>query len=56
MAEIRAEYIREFTCEGQLFYYYKRNNSTTMDGLVGEFNTELYVLPLPEEEIEFGNR
>lgn len=54
--EIRAEYLREFVCEGVMFFYYKRLNATTMDGLSGVFNTDNYVLPKPEEEIEFGGR
>lgn len=55
-SEILLEYVREFVCEGVMFYQYKRLNSTSMDGLRGVFNTEFYVLPMPEEEVEFGNR
>lgn len=53
--EIKQEYLREFYCEGVVWYYYKRNNSTTLDGYSG-FKKENYVLPMPQEEIEFGSR
>lgn len=56
MDEIQWEYLREFTNEGIVFYYYKRLNASQMDGLVGTFNTDMYVLPMPQEELEFGNR
>ncbi|MDR2413393.1 MAG: RagB/SusD family nutrient uptake outer membrane protein [Odoribacteraceae bacterium] len=55
-AEIRMEYLREFACEGVIFYYYKRLDATTIDGLPGAFNTANYVLPTPKEEIEYGQR
>lgn len=58
--EITREYYREFYNEGQLFYHYKRTNANMMFGSWNftkvPFNTENYVLPLPSEEIEFGNR
>jgi hypothetical protein len=54
--EIMMEYLREFTCEGVVFFYYKRLNATTLDGLSGTFNTANYALPMPQEEIEFGKR
>ncbi len=58
--EINMEYIREYVGEGQLFYFYKRLN---MDKHRASYNfgktafkTSLYVLPMPEEEIEYGRR
>lgn len=59
--EITLEYLREFYNEGQLFYRYKRINDTTHYGGYYcrknvAFNTDYYVLPMPAEEIEFGNR
>ncbi len=58
--EINKEYIREYVGEGQLFYFYKRLN---MDKHLASYNfgknsfdTSLYVLPMPEEEIEYGRR
>ncbi|MDR2130267.1 MAG: RagB/SusD family nutrient uptake outer membrane protein [Odoribacteraceae bacterium] len=57
--EIRKEYAKEFICEGQLFYYYKRLNSETIQ-FYSPYNSplprDLYVLPLPEEEIDYGQR
>lgn len=58
--EITKEYFREFYNEGQMFHRYKRLNADRRFGnynfsKVG-FNIEKYVLPMPEEEIEFGNR
>ena len=52
---IRAEYVREFIGEGQLFFYYKRNALQHIpDG--GTVNTiknislDSYVFPLPDSE------
>lgn len=62
MAEIRNEYQREFYCEGILWYYYKRLNSPTIPyySYGYSYNQNMdrgkYVWPMPEEEIEFGNR
>lgn len=59
--EIGLEYYREYIGEGQMFYWYKRLNRTThwggyyFDNNV-QFDPDLYVLPMPQEEIEFGNR
>ena len=57
--EITREYICDFKGEGQLFYYYKRMNMTTVDD--GNYNgntvavpTGAYTLPLPEYEKQFG--
>ena len=52
---IRAEYVREFVGEGQLFFYYKRNGLQTIpDGATasGTMNVQLtdYVFPLPDSE------
>ncbi|RAJ06466.1 SusD-like starch-binding protein associating with outer membrane [Chitinophaga skermanii] len=56
--EITKEYRKEFVSEGQLFYYYKRRGFTTFPGLsAGKVaNDELYMLPYPDNEIEFGGR
>jgi hypothetical protein len=57
--EIRKEYQKEFWGEGQLFFYYKRLNYTTIpDALeaVGNVPTIIYRLPIPEaEQIARGN-
>lgn len=48
------EYQREFISEGQLFYFYKRHNFRKLHNDV-EVNENVYVLPLPDDEIVFGN-
>lgn len=53
--EIRREYRKEMPNEGQIFFYYKRINTTTMPQLTGVYSTLRYVLPLPQAEIDFGN-
>ncbi|MDR1273509.1 MAG: RagB/SusD family nutrient uptake outer membrane protein, partial [Odoribacteraceae bacterium] len=55
-AEILLEYRREFISEGLLFYYYKRLDADQVEGVAGNYDKTLYVLPIPLEEIEFGNR
>ncbi len=52
--EIRKEFWKEFTCEGQMFFYYKRMGSTSVPGATGTYPAARYVLPLPPAEIEFG--
>lgn len=47
------EYRREFFAEGQLFFYYKRNNFSAFPN-GAEASAKVYVLPLPDNEIEFG--
>lgn len=57
--EITHEYICEFKGEGQLFFYYKRNNMASIDdgrynGNVVVMKTENYKFPLPKYEEDFG--
>jgi len=53
--EIFKEYAKEFMCEGQLFYYYKRLNlSSIRFNYSGVSVDNIYVLPLPLDEL--GNR
>ncbi len=49
--ELLKEYIKEFACEGQLFYFYKRTNSSTIKFHSGTMLSKNYVLPLPLEEL-----
>lgn len=62
MSEIRNEYQREFYCEGVMWYYYKRLNSANIPyysygrQYTQVMDQEKYVWPMPDEEIEFGNR
>lgn len=56
--EITKEYRKEFIGEGQLFFYYKRINSTAIpNGSAASGNVTMnalkYVVPLPDEEINF---
>lgn len=53
-AEIMKEYKKEFFQEGQLFFYYKRKNAEKLEGTAKPGNDALYVLPLPDDEIEFN--
>jgi hypothetical protein len=62
--EIFKEYVKEFVCEGQLFYYYKRLNSSTIQYYIPSETAnppvpqpvDSYVFPLPDDEVEFGQR
>lgn len=51
--EIFKEYQKELYCEGQLFYYYKRLNAAKI-GSVNAGSAQ-YILPLPDDEQEYGN-
>lgn len=61
--EIRKEYTKEFMCEGQLYYFFKRKNYsaipvyTAVDNTVSvKFVSPDYTFPLPDDEVEFGGR
>ena len=53
--EITKEYQKEFIAEGQLFYYYKRRNMAILPITSTSMNRATYVLPVPDNELEFGN-
>jgi hypothetical protein len=54
-AEILKEYRKELYGEGQIWYYFKRKNITTIPNGVGNpMTAEKYTLPYPLSEIEFG--
>jgi len=53
--QIFREYRREFLAEGQLFYYYKRLNASSIEYTAVTPNNSVYVLPLPEDELKYGN-
>ena len=55
-AEILKEYKKETYAEGQLFYYFKRKNTARVDGSTINMTEATWVLPLPEDEVEFANR
>lgn len=56
---LKNEYAKEFLCEGQLFFYYKRTaQSTIISGVTGKkvtMNAGTYVPPLPESEEKYRN-
>ncbi|MDR1415405.1 MAG: RagB/SusD family nutrient uptake outer membrane protein [Odoribacteraceae bacterium] len=58
--EIRKEYVKDLICEGQLFFYYKRLNSETIQFYspwgANPLARSVYVLPLPDDELEYGQR
>ncbi len=54
--EIFKEYRKEFLGEGQLFFYYKRLNLPTIEGAGVAANNSIYVIPMPDNEVEFGQR
>jgi len=49
---------KEFYGEGQIFYMYKRLNRNILglSGTIIPASNKTFVLPLPNDEIEFGNR
>lgn len=53
--ELQKEYRKEFIAEGQLFYFYKRQNLTTISFTAQNMNRDVYVFPVPDNELEFGN-
>lgn len=53
--EIQFEYRKDFYAEGQLWFYYKRMNVTTIpDGIANPMTSAKYVFPIPNDELEFG--
>lgn len=54
-SEILKEYRKEFYSEGQTFYQYKRLNLPAIPGTTVPATAEIYVLPIPVSETEFGN-
>lgn len=54
-AEIFKEYRKEFYQEGQLFFYYKRKNINRIAGYGQDMTAREYVLPRPNDELEFNN-
>ena len=54
LSEIQKEYRKEFTNEGQIFFFHKRQNSTSIVGITGAYPSTRYLLPLPQQEIDFG--
>ncbi|MDE7374137.1 MAG: RagB/SusD family nutrient uptake outer membrane protein, partial [Odoribacter sp.] len=58
-AAIAKEYHKEFIGEGQWFLYCKRTDQETLSDDVYipvPFSKDYYVLPMPDQEVEYGNR
>ena len=53
---IGKEYRKEFIGEGQWFYYCKRTDQAVLPNVTVPFSKTYYVLPIPEQEKEYGNR
>lgn len=54
-AEVQKEYRKEFYGEGQIWYYFKRKNVTTIpDGVGNPMTATKYTFPLPFNELQFG--
>lgn len=54
--EIYKEVRKETVGEGQLFFFYKRLKYTNIPGSSVPANDAVYVLPMPDNEKEFGKR
>lgn len=53
---IEKEYRKEFIGEGQWFFYCKRIDSSTLPNVQVPFSKAYYTLPMPDQELEYGNR
>lgn len=53
---IQMEYKKDLYAEGQGFYYFKRRNAPKVDASAIAASDKVYIFPLPDNEIEFGNR
>ena len=53
---IGKEYRKEFIGEGQWFFYCKRTDQATLPNVQVPFSKAYYVLPIPDQELEYGNR
>lgn len=56
--ELFKEWRKDFIGDGQMFYYYKRKGYTAIPNAMSSINIDdnVYVLPLPQDEIDFGGR
>lgn len=53
---IGKEYRKEFIGEGQWFFYCKRKDVAELPNTKVPFSKSYYVLPMPDQEIDYGNR
>lgn len=49
--ELLKEHMKEFVSEGQLFFFYKRHNMSSINYQFSTILPETYVLPIPLEEL-----
>lgn len=58
LTELTKEARKEFYGEGQIFYMYKRlnRNIVGLSGISYTASDKIFVLPLPNDEIDYGNR
>lgn len=54
--ELTKEWRKEFIGDGQMFFYYKRNGVASIPYTKVAGDDKLYVLPLPQQEVDFGGR
>lgn len=56
--ELFKERRKEFIGDGQMFYYYKRKGYSNIPNALGTITIDdkVYVLPLPQDEVDFGGR
>lgn len=56
--ELFKEWCKEFIGDGQIFYYYKRKGFASIPNALGSITIDdkIYVLPLPQDEVDFGGR
>lgn len=55
--ELEKEMCKEYIGEGQMFYYYKRIGASSIpNGPAVSYDDNVYVLPMPQKEIDFGGR
>lgn len=52
--EVEKEYRKEFLMEGQMFFYYKRLNKTTIKYAKKEFSKDKYIFKIPTDEINLN--
>lgn len=53
---IGKEYRKEFIGEGQWFFYCKRVDEAALPNVQVPFSKAYYTLPIPDQELEYGNR
>lgn len=56
--ELFKEWRKDFIGDGQMFYYYKRKGFTSIPNAIASVSIDdnVYVLPLPQDEVDFGGR